>query len=445
MKLYRSSILHTPDNAFTNPDALVALEDGAVLVNNSGKIVCCDQFSVVQAEFPEAQIIDLRGGLLLPGFIDTHVHYPQGRVLGGLGMGLLDWLGKNTLPTEAKFGDPVFAQAVAKEFLHGLVSHGTTTALVFGSHFASAMHVFFNEAKRSGLRIVAGQVVSDRLLRPELHTTPDLTYAEGKALIEAFHRHERLLYAVTPRFSLSASEGILEACAALVKEFPTVRFTSHINENLQEIETVRGLFPNVLDYLETYEQAGLISRQAVLAHNIHASDSELKRMANAKASVCHCPCSNSSLGSGFFPLKRHLEAGVHVSLGTDVGGGTGFGMLKEGLQAYFMQQLMPDGAKLSPTQLLYLVTRAGAQALNLQDLTGDFMTGKAFDALYLRPPEQSPLAVLMQHTDDLERLLSSVFALGSSADVQQVWVQGDLVFQKESLLIYEQRFLKSFD
>jgi guanine deaminase len=299
--------------------------------------------------------------------------------------------------------------------------------LVFGSHFASAMHVFFNQAKQSGLRIVAGQVVSDRLLRPELHTTPELAYTEGKALIKAFHEHERLLYAVTPRFSLSASEGILEACAALIKEFPTVRFTSHINENLLEIETVRGLFPNASDYLETYEQAGLISHQTVLAHNIHASDSELSRMANAGASASHCPCSNSSLGSGFFPLRRHLQAGVQVALGTDVGGGTGFGMLKEGLQAYFMQQLMPDGAKLTPSQLLYLVTRAGAEALNLQDLTGDFSSGKAFDAVYIRPPEHSPLAVLMQHTDSLERVLAGVFTLGSSTDVQNVWVQGQTV------------------
>ena len=430
MKLYRSSILHTPDNAFTKPDALVSFEDGALLVNEAGLIVACADFSLVQAQFPQAEIIDLRGGLLLPGFIDTHVHYPQGRVLGGLGMGLLEWLEKNTLPTEAKFGDSIFALKVAKEFLYGLVSHGTTTALVFGSHFASAMQVFFTQAKQSGLRIVAGQVVSDRLLRSELHTTPDLAYFEGKALIEAFHEQGRLLYAVTPRFSLSASEGILEACAALTKEFPTVRFTSHINENLQEIETVRGLFPKSSDYLETYEQAGLISHQSVLAHNLHASDSELQRMANAHASASHCPCSNSSLGSGFFPLRRHLKAGVHVAIGTDVGGGTGFGMLKEGLQAYFMQQLMPDGEKLSPAQLLYLITRAGAEALNLQDLTGDFSSGKAFDAVYLRPPEHSPLAVLMQHTDSLERVLAGVFTLGSAADVQQVWVEGDLVFTK---------------
>ncbi len=429
MKLYRSSIVHTPQNAFLHPDALVTLEDGAVLVE-AGLILECADYAVLQPQFPDAEVVDLRGGMLLPGFIDTHVHYPQGRVLGGLGMGLLEWLEKNTLPTEAKFADDVFAKVVAKEFLHGLVSHGTTTALVFGSHFASAMKVFFAEAAKSGLRIVAGQVVSDRLLRPELHTTSELAYSEGKALIEAFHGLGRLLYAVTPRFSLSASEGILEACAALTQEFPTVRFTSHINENLQEIQTVRGLFPTATDYLETYEKAGLVSRRSVLAHNIHATDSELGRMANAGASAAHCPCSNSSLGSGFFPLRRHLKAGVHVSLGTDVGGGTGYGMLKEGLQAYFMQQLMPEGARLTPSQLLYLCTRAGAQALDLHDTVGDFSSGKAFDAVYIRPPEHSPLEIVMQHAESIERKLAGLFTLGNSSDVVQVWVGGDIVFQK---------------
>ncbi len=429
MKLYRSSIFHTPENLFNNPDGLVALEDGGVLVQD-GLILECTDFSSMATKHPQAEVIDLRGGVLIPGMIDTHIHYPQGRVLGGLGMPLLEWLEKNTLPTEAKFSDSSFARVVAKEFLHSLVSHGTTTALVFGSHFASAMHVFFEEAAQSGLRIAAGQVVSDRLLRQELHTTPELVYQEGRNLIQSFHARGRLLYAVTPRFSLSASEGILEACAALTKEFPSVRFTSHINENTEEIATVKRLFPQAKDYLETYEQAGLLSQHAVLAHNIHVTDSELGRMATFQTSASHCPCSNSSLGSGFFPFRRHLQAGVRVSLGTDVGGGTGFGMLKEALQAFFMQQLMPDGQKLTPAQLLYLVTRAGAESLCLETSTGDFSSGKAFDAVFIKPMPNSPLAVILQNAEGLDRILPSLFALGSSSDVRQVWVGGDVVYSQ---------------
>jgi guanine deaminase len=427
VKLYRATFMHTPASPFQQADALHIEEDGGLLIEG-GTIIASGDFAALHGQYAEAEVVDLRGGVLLPGFIDTHIHYPQVRVLGGLGMPLLEWLDRNTLPEEAKFADAAYAKAVAREFLSSLAAHGTTTALVFGSHFAGAMDEFFAEAGPCGLRIVAGQVVSDRMLRPELHTTPEQAYSEGRALADRWHHQGRLLYAVTPRFSLSASQGMLGACAALLNDIPGARFTSHINENVQEIETVRGLFPEARDYLDTYEKAGLLGRRSVLAHNIHATGDELGRMALHHCTAAHCPCSNSSLGSGFFPLGRHLAAGVHVSLGTDVGGGTGFGMLKEGLQAYFMQQLMPGGVPLSPAHLLYLCTLAGAEALDLQGQTGDFSVGKAFDAVYLRPPAGTPLDHVLAHADGPQRVLAALFTLGSSADVRQVWVGGDTVF-----------------
>ncbi|WP_019587845.1 guanine deaminase [Deinococcus apachensis] len=430
MKLYRAALMHTPTSPFADPAALRTHDDGALLVED-GRIVACGDYPEVRAAHPEAEVVDLRGGVLLPGFVDTHVHYPQVRVLGGLGMGLLEWLDKNTLPEEARLADDTYARSVAREFLSALAANGTTTALVFGSHYASAMDVFFGEAGASGLRVVAGQVVSDRLLRPELHTTPERTYAEGKALIERWHGVGRSLYAVTPRFSLSTSENVLDACASLLAEFPDVRFTSHINESPREVETVRGLFTGARDYLDTYERAGLVTGRSVLAHNVHPTDRELGVMAERRCAAAHCPCSNSSLGSGLFPLRRHLRAGVHVSLGTDVGGGTGFSMLKEGLQAYFMQQLLgPEGAPLTPAHLLYLVTRAGARALGLEGLTGDFGEGRAFDAVYLRPPPGGTLDTVLRHADGPERVLADLFTLGTQADVAQVWVGGDVVYRR---------------
>ena len=430
MKLYRSALMHTPRSPFTAPDALHTWEDGGLLVR-SGRIAALGPYAEVRAAHPEAEAVDLRGGVLLPGFVDTHVHYPQVRVLGGLGMALLEWLDRNTLPEEARLSDAHYARAIAREFLAGLASNGTTTALVFGSHYASAMHEFFAEAAETGLRVVAGQVVSDRLLRPELHTTPERAYAEGRELIGRWHGQGRSLYAVTPRFSLSASEGILEACAALMAEFPGVRFTSHINENRREIEVVRELFPGARDYLDTYERAGLVTRRSVLAHSVHPSDRELGAMAEHRCSAAHCPCSNSALGSGLFPLRRHLAAEVHVSLGTDVGGGTGFSMLKEGLQAYFMQQLLgEEGYPLTPAHLLYLATRAGAEALDLDGVTGDFSVGKAFDAVYLHPPQGTTLETVLTHAESAERVLAALFALGTQADVARVWVEGDEVYAR---------------
>ncbi|MDB5046334.1 MAG: amidohydrolase [Deinococcus sp.] len=430
MTLYRATFLHTPANPFESDHALQIEDDGGLLVQ-SGSIVQSGSYTDVRAAYPAEPVEDLRGGLLLPGFIDTHVHYPQVRVIGGLGLPLLEWLDTITLPEEAKFGEDAYAAAIAREFVSGLTSNGTTTALIFGSHFASAVRILFQEASRAGLRAVAGQVVSDRMLRPELHTTPDRAYAEGKALIEEWHGRGRTLYAVTPRFSLSASEGILDACAALMTEFPDVRFTSHINENGREVETVRELFPGSRDYLDTYQRAGLVTRRSVLAHSIHPNDRELGAMAEHRCTAAHCPCSNSALGSGLFPLKRHLAAGVHVSLGTDVGGGTGFSMLKEGLQAHFMQQLMgPDGVPLSPAHLLYLATRAGAEALQLEGQLGDFSTGKSFDAVYLRPAAGSVMATVLSHAPSTERALASLFAGGTQSDVAQVWVAGDLVYSR---------------
>lgn len=434
MTLYRATFLHTPSNPFRHSDALNIEDDGGLMVQH-GQIVASGAYADLKAAHPTETVEDLRGGLLLPGFVDTHVHYPQVRIIGGLGVPLLDWLDKYALPEEARFGDPAHAAAVAREFVSGLVSSGTTTALVFGSHFASAVDILFQETERVGLRTVAGQVVSDRLLRPELHTTPERTYSEGKALIEKWHGKGRNRYAVTPRFSLSASEGMLEACAALMREFPDVHFTSHSNENLKEVETVRGLFPGSHDYIHTYEQAGLLGRRSVLAHNVHMTDRELGAMAAHHCTSAHCPCSNSALGSGMFPLKRHLAAGVRISLGTDVGGGTGFSMLKEGLQAYFMQQLQGDnGAALEPAHLLYLATHAGAEALEMDGQIGDFSAGKAFDATLFQPPQGSTMQAVLQNAHSTERALASLFAGGTQADVRRVWIGGKAVFSRRDAL-----------
>lgn len=429
--LYRATFMHTPASPFTEPDALHVQEDGGLLVEN-GVILASGTFSALRAAHPGVDVTDLRGGLLLPGFIDTHVHYPQGRVIGGLGMPLLEWLDRNALPEEARLADPAYARALAQEFTRSLLQNGTTTALVFGSHFASAVDILFSEAERTGLRAVAGLVVSDRLLRPELHTTPERAYAESKTLIEKWHGQGKQLYAVTPRFSLSASEGILDACAALLREFEGLRFTSHINENVAEIQTVRELFPGARDYLDTYERAGLVTRHSVLAHNLHPTGRELGAMAEHCCTAAHCPCSNSALGSGFFPLKRHLQAGVHVSLGTDVGGGTGFSMLKEGLQAYFMQQLQGEGGlPLTPAHLLYLATRAGAEALDLHHLTGDFTPGKVFDAVLVDPAPQTPLRAVFDAAESPARLLAATFATGTQGDLTRVWAGGEAVYCRD--------------
>jgi guanine deaminase len=427
MEILRSTIFHTPANPFTHADALVALADGALAVED-GRIVRCADYSEVAAAFPDATVRDLRGGYILPGFIDTHVHFPQVRIVGGLGYSLLDWLDQLALPEEASLADVGRASVLAKEFIHALASHGTTTAMVFGSHFAEATAALFMAAESSGLRIFSGLVMADRLLRPELHQTPIAAYRASQALIERFHGRGRLGYAVTPRFALSASEAMLEAAGALLAEDSTLRFTTHINENKLEIEEVARLFPWAGDYLGVYERCGLIGRSSILAHDVHVTDGQLGRLAASGASVAHCPSSNAALGSGVFPLSRHLAHRVRFALGTDVGGGTGFGMPKEALQCYLQQRVAVEPFTLNPAQMLYLATRAGAEALALDDETGDFSTGKAADFVYLKPPEGSVLAGVVKQADSPQRALAALFTLAGAESVAEVQVAGEVVY-----------------
>ncbi|MEO7061447.1 MAG: guanine deaminase, partial [Lapillicoccus sp.] len=397
-------------------------------VVRDGMITARGGFTEMRATHPNDDIVDLRGGVVLPGLVDTHVHYPQVRAIGGLGMPLLDWLDRCALPEEARLADPGYAATLAREFVSSLVQAGTTTALVFGSHFAGAVDALFAEVSRVGLRVTSGLVVSDRILRTDLLSTPQRTYDEGRALAERWHGTGRTRYAVTPRFSLSSTDDLLDACAALTKDVSGVWFTSHLNENLAEIEEVARLFSGSVDYLDTYDRHGLVGARSVFAHNVHVTDRELSLLAAHGAGVAHCPTSNSALGSGLFPLRRHVERGVGVALGSDVGAGTGFSLLKEGLQAYFMQQLLGrDGLPLRPAHLLHLATRGGAEVLGLGDEVGDLSVGHAFDALWLRPATGTTTEVVLRHAAGPEEALAKIFALATTADTAGVWVGGERV------------------
>ena len=422
MTIYAGVIVDTPGDPFDGDPAGALAETGAVCVRE-GVIRARGTLAAVRAEYPAEPVTRLPDGMLVPGFVDTHVHFPQIRAIGGLGMPLLDWLERCALPEESKFASQAYAREVAEEFLGGLLASGTTSALVFGSHFASAMEELFAAALRSGLNITSGLVLSDRILRPDLLQSPRTALAQSTELIRRWHGRGGVRYAVTPRFSLSASNEMLDVCAQLLEG--GVWFTSHINENVAEVSAVAGLFPEMLHYLDTYRQHGLVTKHSVFAHNIHPSDAELALLAEHGASVAHCPTSNCALGSGLFPLRRHLKHGIGVALGSDVGAGSGLFLPKEALQAYFIQQLLGhDGAHLTPVHLLYLVTRAGARALGVDDRVGDFAVGKDFDAVWLRPAAGSPLAVNLKHARDVTDALARIFSLATPADVAGVWTRG---------------------
>jgi guanine deaminase len=421
MTLYRARVLDTPENPFlggglrADDDAGIAVADGAIVDRGPFAEVC--------ARHPSADVVDLREGLLLPGLIDAHVHFPQVRIIGGLGLPLLDWLDQCALPEEARLADVDYARAVAAEFVASLVAAGTTTALVFGSHFDSAVDALFDAAHRAGVRVTSGLVVGDRLLRPDLYTTAPRAYEQGRALAERWHGIGHCRYAVIPRFSLSCSDDLLDSCDALHADVAGSWFTSHINENPAEIAKVQELFGG--GYLDSYDKHGLVGPRSVFAHNVHPTEDELELLAAAGAAVAHCPTSNCALGSGLFALDRHVVHGVPVALGSDVGAGTGFSLFKEGLQAYFVQRLRgADGVQLTSAHLLYLATAAGASALGLAEQVGDLSVGKRFDAVLVRPVEGSALDVGLRHAPDAASATARLFALATTHDVAGVWVDG---------------------
>ncbi len=422
-EILRATVLHAPRNPFEEANALEAFDDGALALGD-GRVLAVGDYSAVSKAYPDFPVQDWRGSVILPGLVDTHTHFPQTRIMGGLGLPLLDWLQKHALPEEVRMGDEAYAAGVAQEFVRALARHGTTTALVFGSHFPAATELLFQAACAAGLRIAAGLVLADRLLPQPLLRTPDEAYQECRALIARHHRKGGAFYAVTPRFALSASEGMLEVCGALLAEAPDLLFQTHMNENLREIAEVRAAFPWAANYLEVYDRYGLASPRSVFAHNVHPSDGELERLSATKSSVATCPCSNAILGSGPFPMRRHLEARVRVALGCDVGAGIGFGILKEALQCYMTQRLLPDGVLLSPAMLLYLATRAGAAALGLEDETGDFSPGKSADLVRWQPPEGTPLAASLRQAESPEAKLAALIAQAGAESVREVRVRG---------------------
>jgi guanine deaminase len=426
-RIVRAQVAHTPRNPFVHESALEVFEDGAVGVSD-GRIVAIGSWASVRDRCPEAEVVDARDAVLLPGFVDCHVHFPQIGVIGALGLELLDWLQLRALPEEARLEDEAYAALVADQFVRGLAANGTTTALVFGSHFVEAQEALFLAASALHLRVMSGLVVSDRGLLPSLLVTADRAFEASRGLIDRWHGRGLIRYVVSPRFSVSCSEELLSACGELASEVPGLLVTSHLNETLGEISLVRDLFPWARDYLETYERHRLVGPRSVFAHDVHVTDGELSRLAAAGASVAHCPSSNAFLGSGMFPLQRHVESGVRVALGTDVGAGTGLSMLNEGLMAYHMQMLSPEGVRLGPAHLLWLATAAGALALGLADEVGDLSPGKSADFVLVRPLEGSTLAAVLERSESIEATLGALFTLAREESIAEARVAGEIVW-----------------
>jgi len=335
---FRGSFLHCLDNPSVAGDAAVQFIEDGVLVVEDGHVVSLQSAS--EASIPEHAVVhDYTGKLMVPGFVDCHVHYPQLDILACYGTQLLDWLNNYTFPAEQRFDDALHAQDTAAFFLDELLANGTTTALVFGTVHKASVDAFFTEAEKRSLRMICGKVMMDRNAPDALCDTATSSYEDSKALINSWHNKDRLGYAVTPRFAPTSSAEQLTMAGQLLDEYHDVHLHTHLSENTNEIDWVASLFPDQADYLGVYEQHGLVRERSVFAHAIHLSKSEWQRLGHANAAVAHCPCSNLFIGSGLFNLTAAKQANVKVGLGTDVGGGDSLSLLRSINEAYKVQQL----------------------------------------------------------------------------------------------------------
>lgn len=425
---HRGEILHfiaDPDKMVLEaayqyyPDGLLLIRDG--LVEKLGSYDDLKDQISADVEFYEHP-----NALILPGFIDTHIHYPQTEMIAAYGEQLLEWLETYTFPTEKQFSDPAHASKIARIFLDELIRSGTTTALVFGTVHPSSVDAFFTEAKARNLRMIAGKVMMDRNCPDDLQDTAQTGYQESKELIERWHNQGRLRYAVTPRFAPTSSEEQLQKAGALLQEFPDVYLHTHLSENKNEIEWVKSLFPGCDCYLDTYDNAGLLGRRSIFAHCIHLEEKEWKRLSETQSGIAFCPTSNLFLGSGLFHLSRAVQENINVGLGTDVGAGTSFSILQTLNEAYKILQLR--GEKLSPFKGLYLATLGGAETLDLQDKIGNFEAGKEADFLVIDKCSTPLMRFRMEQCNSLFEQLFVLSMLGDERSIRETWVMGKKLY-----------------
>ncbi|MEL6870465.1 MAG: guanine deaminase [Pseudomonadota bacterium] len=426
----RAAILHClhDPGAGNQRDAVEYFDDGILLCEN-GKIARVGPANTLLASLPDTvSVTEYPGRILMPGFIDCHVHYPQTDIIAAFGTQLLDWLNTYTFPAEARFADRAVADEAARFFIGELLRNGTTTALVFPTVHAHSVDALFEAAAEHNLAMACGKVLMDRNCPENLRDTAQSGYDDSRDLIERWHHNGRARYAITPRFAPTSTPAQLRLAGQLAREFPDTLIHTHIAENTDEIAWVRQLFPQADSYLGVYRDAGLLRERSVFAHGIHLDDHDHQSLADHEAALAFCPTSNLFLGSGLFDLARAKSHGVRVGLGTDVGGGTSFSQLTTLSEAYKVLQL--NSQSLSSFRALFLATLGGAQALHMDDTLGNFLPGKAADFVIVDPGSTTLLKRRLQTCNTLEETLFVQMMLADDRAIEATYVQGLPVWQR---------------
>jgi guanine deaminase len=399
-----------------------------LLVIEAGRIVQVGDAPALLAALPPGTVVDhYPDCLVLPGLIDTHIHYPQTQVIASYGAQLLDWLNRYTFVEEQKFSDPTHAAEIASFFLDELLRSGTTTAVVYCTVHPESVEAFFAESEQRNTRMIAGKMMMDRNAPAGLTDTAERGYRESKALLQTWHRRGRQLYVVSPRFALTSSEPQLEAAGALLREHPDAYLQTHLAENEEEIATVRQLFPSASSYTDVYDCCGLLGPRSIFGHCLHLADEELQRLSDTGSIAAFCPTSNLFIGSGLFDLARLRDPArpVRISVATDVGGGTSYSMLRTAAEAYKVLQL--QGQNLHPLDAFYMMTLGNARALGLEAEIGTFAISSEADVVVLDPHATPAMTHRMATLgDDLAATLFVLVTLGDERAVRATYVAGEL-------------------
>lgn len=393
-------------------------EDGAILVTG-GRVAAVGDHAGLAGRAPE---VDHRPHLLLPGFIDAHLHFPQVQVIASWGAQLLDWLNTYTFPAETRFADPAHAARMADAFYGLLLSHGTTTGVAFCSVHPESVEAFFAGAEKRGMAMLGGKVLMDRNAPDGLRDTPQSAYDDSAALIGRWHGRGRARYAIAPRFAITSTPEQMAAAGALARAFPDCHIQTHLSENKAEIAYTAELYPGARDYLDVYETYGLLGPRSLFGHSIHLEPRERATMAETGSVAVFCPTSNLFLGSGLFDEAGLRAEGVRSAIATDIGGGTSYSMLRTLDEAYKVLQLRGQG--LHPFHAFYWATLGNAQALGMEGEIGSLSPGSAADVVVLDARATPAMALRMETVETLAEELFVLQVMGDDRAVRQTYVAG---------------------
>jgi len=411
--------------SLADSDSYLYEHDGGLLIDADGKITAAGDYASVKTAAPEDVVeIDHRPHLILPGFIDTHVHFPQMQVIASYAANLLEWLNTYTFPEECRFVESEHATRIATHFYDEFLRHGTTTAVAYCSVHKTSADAFFAEALKRNMCMVGGKVMMDRNAPQGLLDTPEMGYDETRAVIEQWHGKGRNHVAITPRFAITSTPEQMSATQALAQEFPDLFIQTHLSENREEIRYTCELYPEAKDYTDIYARYGLLGKKTLLGHAIHLSEREMDALSETGSIAVHCPTSNLFIGSGLFPLRpmTRREKPVRIAVATDIGGGSSYSMLRTMDEAYKIQQIL--GERLNPLESFYMMTRGNAEALSMEADIGTLDLGSVADLVILDAASTPAMKLRMETVSTLPEELFLLQTMGDDRVVVETYVAG---------------------